>query len=114
MSIGARIKEFIDSKNLSIREFAESIEMTYENLYAYVSDKREPGAIVLKRLYDAGADLNYILMGERKNVHLEFQKKVMGIEKILKKYDIKNLNDLEESLAQLSKIKKLLCDSEIK
>ena len=110
MSIGKRIKELIDAKNMSVKEFAESIDMSYANLHAYISDKREPGSIVLKRLYEVGGDLNYIVMGERKNVIKEVESRLIKYEKLLSSYKIYKIDELEVFLKKYNQIKKTICD----
>lgn len=115
MSIGERIREFIEGKSISIGDFAKEIEMSYPNLFAYVNGTREPGAVVLKRLFEAGADLNWILMGKRLDTKLELEKRIMDLEKqieeiksLMKKYDIKSLKFLEHKLKSLDEIDKII------
>lgn len=118
MTIGERIKEFIKGKNLSVGEFAKKIDMSYPNLFAYVNGSREPGAVVLKRLFEAGADLNWILMGKRLDSKLELEKRIQELEKqiqetknLLTKYGIKTLVQLELKLSSLKQIQKISEDS---
>jgi transcriptional regulator with XRE-family HTH domain len=115
MNIGDRIKQFIEGKNLTIGEFAEKIDMSYPNLFAYVNGTREPGAVVLRRLFEAGADLNWILMGKRLNTKYELEKRILELEKqmdeiksLMIKYDVKSLVHLEKRLVTLKLIQEIL------
>ncbi|MBK7500694.1 MAG: helix-turn-helix transcriptional regulator [Ignavibacteriales bacterium] len=106
MDIGERIRQFIDSQGMTSREFAKKIDMSYENLHAYLTNKRDPGAIVLSRLIEAGADVNWILTGTKFNANKELEQKVLSWEKLSQKYNILNHQQLENILRNSASIKK--------
>lgn len=64
MSIGERLKEFGLERFSTLKEFAEALDMSYPNLYHYLSDKHEPGTPILLKLSELGCDINWLLTGE--------------------------------------------------
>lgn len=78
------------------RKWAESIEMSPQNLNQYLKNKRLPGAEILIKLAKIGCDLNLLLTGESlkssntANEHLEmpYNARILELEKKLQmKYD---------------------------
>jgi transcriptional regulator with XRE-family HTH domain len=113
MTINERLKEFIENENLSIKEFAKKIDMSYESLQPYTINRknnRKPGIITLQRLFKAGCDLNWLITGEKMDENSELEKKINAIVKIFKKYDIQSIEDLEKQLKSLRQIKFIIED----
>ena len=64
-SIGNKIKEFGEKKYGSIKNLAENLGMSLQNLSQYINDKFKPGTILLRRLKKAGCDLNWLYSDEQ-------------------------------------------------
>lgn len=47
----------------SVKEFAEAVKMAPPNLQKYMNDDREPGSGVLRKLYNLGCNINWLLTG---------------------------------------------------
>lgn len=63
IEIGNRIREFAELKFKTIKALGEALGMSQQNLNAYVNGKATPGANMLKKLSELGADVTYILTG---------------------------------------------------
>lgn len=48
----------------SVKEFAEAVKMAPPNLQKYMNDDREPGSGVLRKLYNLGCNINWLLTGQ--------------------------------------------------
>ena len=113
MDITDRLNQFIKDKNLTIKEFAELIEMDYESFQPYTvtrntKGKRRPGIKTLEKLFKVGCDLNWLIVGKKIDVNSELEERIKIINKILKKYDIQSLEDLEEKLKSIKYIENIL------
>lgn len=84
IEIGNRIREFAELKFKTIKALGEALGMSQQNLNAYVNGKATPGANMLKKLSELGADITYILTGVSikdevaKKVFKELSNKVSG------------------------------------
>lgn len=82
--IGERIREFAEIKFKTLKNLGEAIGMSQQNLNTYVNGKATPGAKMLKKLSELGADISYILTGIStkeeisKKVFRELSTKVSG------------------------------------
>lgn len=63
MTSGQRMRLFGESVYSSIKEFAQAVKMAPPNLQKYMNDEREPGSGILRRLYDIGCNINWLLTG---------------------------------------------------
>ncbi|MBM3713147.1 MAG: helix-turn-helix domain-containing protein [Actinobacteria bacterium] len=63
--IGERIKEFAELKFQTQKNLCEALGMMPQTLQQYVSGKTMPGGEVIKKLADLGADIHYLLTGEK-------------------------------------------------
>lgn len=65
MSIKDRLREIIDSQNMSIKAFAESMRIPLRTLYNYLSGDREPSTEVLVKIAtELNINLNWLLLGQ--------------------------------------------------
>lgn len=84
IEIGKRIREFAELKFKTIKALGEALGMSQQNLNAYVNGKARPGANMLKKLSELGADVTYILTGIStkdeiaKKVFQELSNKISG------------------------------------
>lgn len=58
-----RLVEYIGKNFKSKSEFARKIGITHADLSKYISRNKIPGGVFLKRLSDAGIDVNFIMNG---------------------------------------------------
>ena len=63
--IGARIREFAEQKFRTSKSLAEAMGMLPQTLQLYISGRAFPGGEVIKKLAELGADVHYILTGEK-------------------------------------------------
>ncbi|KAA6231835.1 helix-turn-helix domain-containing protein [Chlorobium phaeovibrioides] len=63
LTTGARIRTFGKLKFKTVKAFADALEMSASNLQFYLSDKRQPGAPILKRLEALGCNSSWLLTG---------------------------------------------------
>lgn len=62
MGIGDRIRKILEKKDLSQREFAESLNIAPTTLSGYITNKREPDLGTLKNIsLKLGVSLDYLL-----------------------------------------------------
>lgn len=84
IEIGNRIREFAELKFKTIKALGKALGMSQQNLNAYVNGKATPGANMLKKLSELGADVTYILTGIStkdeiaKKVFQELSNKISG------------------------------------
>ena len=65
MSISNRLREVMEYKGLSIKAFAELLDMPYRTLQNYLLNERDPSAEVLIKISDVlNVDLNWLMRGE--------------------------------------------------
>ncbi len=64
MSIGERLRTFAETGFRTITEFAYAIGSSPQNVYKYFKTDREPSAVVMKRLVEAGCNLNWLVAGD--------------------------------------------------
>ena len=65
MSINNRLREVMEYKGLSIKAFAELLDMPYRTLQNYLLNERDPSAEVLIKISDVlNVDLNWLMRGE--------------------------------------------------
>lgn len=62
-----RLLEYIEKNFKSKSEFARKIGITHADLSKYITRNKIPGGVFLKRLSDAGIDVNYIMNGTSNN-----------------------------------------------
>lgn len=67
MSIKDRLREIIDSQNMSIKAFAESMQIPLRTLHNYLSGEREPNVEFLINLSEKlNINLNWLLLDKGK------------------------------------------------
>ena len=65
MSISNRLREVMEYKGLSIKAFAELLDMPYRTLQNYLLNERDPSAEVLIKISDVlNVDLNWLMCGK--------------------------------------------------
>ena len=65
MSISNRLREVMEYKGLSIKAFAELLDMPYRTLQNYLLNERDPSAEVLIKISDVlNVDLNWLIRSE--------------------------------------------------
>jgi SOS-response transcriptional repressor LexA len=63
--IGERIREFAELKFKTLKNLADALGMVPQTLQQYISGKTMPGGEIIKKLADLGADIHYLLTGEK-------------------------------------------------
>ncbi|MDH7604725.1 MAG: S24 family peptidase [Melioribacter sp.] len=63
--VGERIREFAKIKYGTLKALGEALGMMPQTIQQYVNGKAYPGAEVLRKLSELGADITYILTGVR-------------------------------------------------
>jgi len=61
--IGERIRIFAKRRYKTLKELAEAMEISPQQLQQYISGKREPGSKILIKLMRLGCDINWLLGG---------------------------------------------------
>lgn len=61
--IGIRIRIFAKRKYGTLKELANALEISPQQLHQYVSGSREPGAKILAKFLRIGCDINWLLGG---------------------------------------------------
>jgi transcriptional regulator with XRE-family HTH domain len=99
MKLGKKIRQFGEEKFASNVEFAKALKIKREQLYPYFQDRVIPGGEILRRLYDLGCDIHWLLADKKppktknnSNVKVSelsaenkiLKSKIKQIEKILK------------------------------
>ena len=65
MSISNRLREVMEYKGLSIKAFAELLDIPYRTLQNYLLNERDPSAEVLIKVSDVlNVDLNWLMRNE--------------------------------------------------
>ena len=65
MSINNHLREVMEYKGLSIKAFAELLDVPYRTLQNYLRNERDPSAEVLIKISDVlNVDLNWLMCGE--------------------------------------------------
>lgn len=65
MSINNRLREVMEYKGLSIKAFAELLDIPYRTLQNYLLNERDPSAEVLIKVSDVlNVDLNWLMRNE--------------------------------------------------
>ncbi|WP_281773732.1 helix-turn-helix domain-containing protein [Haemophilus parahaemolyticus] len=65
MSINNRLREVMEYKGLSIKAFAELLDVPYRTLQNYLLNERDPSAEVLIKVSDVlNVDLNWLMRNE--------------------------------------------------
>lgn len=65
MSISNRLREVMEYKGLSIKAFAELLDVPYRTLQNYLLNERDPSAEVLIKISDVlNVDLNWLMRNE--------------------------------------------------
>lgn len=59
--IGDKLKIFAKQNFGTIKKLAESVDKSPQNFGQYTSNNRLPGTQLLKKLYDVGCDINWLL-----------------------------------------------------
>lgn len=64
MSIGERLEIFRKSNFSTKKKLAEALDISYEHLYQYLSDKKKPGSEILSKLSELGCNIDWLLTGQ--------------------------------------------------
>lgn len=74
MSLGTRLRQFINLNGMTVRELEKRSGIPYRSLHEYLSDKRKPGADHLVKLIGAGVDVEWLLTGAlRPGMYFNFE-----------------------------------------
>ncbi len=105
--IGARLRNFGESKFPSMAAFSRALQIKPQQLYDYFNGKSKPGNKMQSRLRDLGCDIGWLITGETKdetqkrwNALVEEEKKKQltddeyGMIAELRRLGIKNTKDL--------------------
>jgi transcriptional regulator with XRE-family HTH domain len=65
MKLGKKIRQFGDENFSSNVEFAKALKIKREQLYPYFQNRVVPGGEILKRLYDLGMDIHWLLADKK-------------------------------------------------
>ena len=65
MKLGKKIRQFGEENFSSNVEFAKALKIKREQLYPYFQNRVVPGGEILKRLYDLGCDLHWLLADKK-------------------------------------------------
>ncbi len=63
--LGERIKIFAKQKYSTLKELAQALEISPQQLNQYTTGKREPGCKILSKLLELGCDINWLLSGTK-------------------------------------------------
>ena len=66
IQIGQRIKDFARFKYKTQRNLARVMGNPPQSLQMYIMGERKPGLIMLRRLYEAGCNLNWLVSGDER------------------------------------------------
>ena len=66
MTLGTRLRKYIEVKGMTITDFAKSFGIPYRSVHEYLSDKRKPGAEHLEKMIHGGIDIEWLLIGNNK------------------------------------------------
>lgn len=64
MTIGERLKKYAKIRCGSVRQLAEEIGWTADNLGKYTSGRNEPGAKLLRQLIEHGCSATWLISGD--------------------------------------------------
>ena len=105
--IGARLRNFGESKFPSMAAFSRALQIKPQQLYDYFNGKSKPGNKMQSRLRDLGCDIGWLITGETKdetqkrwNALVEEEKKKQltddeyGMIAELRRFKIKNTEQL--------------------
>ncbi len=63
--LGERLKIFAKQKFTTLKELADALGISPQQLNQYTSGKREPGSKILSKLLELGCDINWLLTGQK-------------------------------------------------
>ena len=90
--LGERIKIFAKQRYNTLKELAEALNISPQQLNQYTTGKREPGCKILSKLLDLGCDINWLLSGSK----ISESYKIITLENQIK--------ELKESLTEIIKV----------
>jgi hypothetical protein len=65
MKLGKKIRQFGEENFSSNVEFAKALKIKREQLYPYFQNRVIPGGEILRRLYDLGCDIHWLLADKK-------------------------------------------------
>jgi len=65
VKIGKKIRQFGEENFASNVEFAKALKIKREQLYPYFQNRVIPGGEILRRLYDLGCDIHWLLADKK-------------------------------------------------
>jgi hypothetical protein len=65
MKLGKKIRQFGEENFASNVEFAKALKIKREQLYPYFQNRVVPGGEILRRLYDLGCDIHWLLADKK-------------------------------------------------
>lgn len=75
MSLGERLRLWIDVRAMTVRDFSKLSGIPYRSLHEYLSGERKPGADHLEKMSNIGIDVDWLLTGvKRSSVTWDFTK----------------------------------------
>ena len=65
MSINERLRQVVEAKGMTVKSFAETVEIPLRSVHNYLSGEREPSAEVLIKIAQAmSINLNWLLLNQ--------------------------------------------------
>ena len=96
MSINNRLREVMEYKGLSIKAFAELLDVPYRTLQNYLLNERDPSAEVLIKISDVlKVDLNWLMCGKGEMFYQSLEHRLTNKEKDLINHYRKMSNDTQ-------------------
>ena len=100
MTLGKRIKQAMESKNMKQYELAEKTYITQTTISRYVTDERTPDAITLKAICEAlDVSADWLL-----EIREEQQEELKRLEELKKIEELKRLEELKKILETVAQI----------
>ena len=96
MSINNRLREVMEYKGLSIKAFAELLDVPYRTLQNYLLNERDPSAEVLIKISDVlKVDLNWLMCGKGEMFYQSLEHRLTNKEKDVINHYRKMSNDTQ-------------------
>lgn len=96
MSISNRLREVVEYKGLSIKAFAELLDIPYRTLQNYLLNERDPSAEVLIKISDVlNVDLNWLIRSEGSMFRTHLSEELTEKEKAIINYYRMMSNDMQ-------------------
>lgn len=81
MCISDRLKQILEVKGMSIKEFSELTGISYRSVMNYLNEGRDPSSEALIKIHNGvGIDINWLLIGSGKMFFSEDKKNALSIQ----------------------------------